>query len=75
MNTMSSPQGFTITEKCLEGCFQMVRYFLTAVLVVFLVFAWLLTAPIFHCGIVLGDLCRRWDQRLKWLWHPDHKLE
>lgn len=55
-----------VMEKSLHASFQIVRYVLTAGLFGGLIVAWILTAPLFRCGVFLGDARRRWDLGAKW---------
>jgi len=62
---MSGLHHSVLAEKTGQAGVQAVRYVFTGGMVAFLLLAWVLTAPLFRCGIWLGDYWRRAKPKAK----------
>ena len=56
---MSGLHQSVMAGKTGQAGVQAIRYVFTGGMVAFLLLAWVLTAPLFRCGIWLGDYWRR----------------
>ena len=63
---MNTFQNSDALQRLLRFGFNATGYIVTAGLVLFLILAWILTAPLFRRGVYLGDLYRiRFDPKMK----------